>query len=275
MASLSPLISALPTLSGYLWVLQKAVYGLPDAGRVFEDFLASKLTELEWTTGLFPGVWFLRNKDGELCGIVATYVDDFLILGIGEDAASLVDPLKDFITCGDYTKLTEGRFVGVQFEITTDGVFTHQTDYISSLSLLPEHIGSSFKPTDKPLPVRSTHEDDVSLPLDSRGASLFRTLLSQVGYVANCTRPDVALAHSYLSRFMAAPTERAFRLLLQTLRYLRTNPSLNIHIHASDSRDELTGVMHGDASFGNAASPHPQLAWILFINGFPLMHKSR
>uniref|UniRef100_A0A0G4HPT3 Integrase catalytic domain-containing protein n=1 Tax=Chromera velia CCMP2878 TaxID=1169474 RepID=A0A0G4HPT3_9ALVE len=264
-----------PDHGQYLWVLQKAVYGLPDAGQVFEDFFASKLTELRWTTGLFPGVWFLCDKDGKLRGIVATYVDDLLILGIGEDAASLVDPLKDFITCDDYTELTEGRFVGVQFEVTTDGVFTHQTDYISSLSLPPEHIGSSFKPADKPLPVGSTHEDDVSPPLDSRGASLFRTLLGQIRYVANCTRPDVALAHSYLSRFMAAPTERAFRLLLQTLRYLRTNPSLGIHIHASDSPDELTGVMHGDASFGNAASPHPQSAWILFINGFPLMHKSR
>uniref|UniRef100_A0A0G4HVD1 Integrase catalytic domain-containing protein n=1 Tax=Chromera velia CCMP2878 TaxID=1169474 RepID=A0A0G4HVD1_9ALVE len=132
-----------PNHGQYLWVLQKAVYGLPDAGRVFEDFLASKLTELGWTTSLFPGVWFLRDKDGELRGIVATYVDDLLILGIGEDAASLVDPLKDFITCGDYTELTEGRFVGVQFEVTTDGVFMHQTDYISSLSLPPEHIGSS------------------------------------------------------------------------------------------------------------------------------------
>uniref|UniRef100_A0A0G4GJ65 Integrase catalytic domain-containing protein n=1 Tax=Chromera velia CCMP2878 TaxID=1169474 RepID=A0A0G4GJ65_9ALVE len=264
-----------PDHGQYLWVLQKAVYGLPDAGRVFEDFFASKLTELGWTTGLFPGVWFLRDKDGDLRGIVVTYVDDLLILGIGEDTASLVDPLKDFITCGDYTELTEGRFVGVQFEVTTDGVFTHQTDYISSLSLPPEHIGSSFKPADKPLPVGSMHEDDVSPPLDSRGASLFRTLLGQVGYVANYTRPDVALAYSYLSRFMAAPTERAFQLLLQTLRYLRTNPSLGIHIHTSDSPDELTGVVHGDASFGNAASPHPQSAWILFINGFPLMHKSR
>uniref|UniRef100_A0A0G4HZ96 Reverse transcriptase Ty1/copia-type domain-containing protein n=1 Tax=Chromera velia CCMP2878 TaxID=1169474 RepID=A0A0G4HZ96_9ALVE len=161
----------------YLWVLQKAVYGLPDAGQVFEDFFISKLTELRWTTGLFPGVWFLCNKDGKLRGIVATYVDDLLILGIGEDAASLVDPLKDFITYGDYTKLTKGRFVGVQFEVTTDRVFTHQIDYISSLFLPPEHIGSSFKPANKPLPVGSTHKDDVSPPLDSRGASLFRTLL--------------------------------------------------------------------------------------------------
>uniref|UniRef100_A0A0G4HH11 Integrase catalytic domain-containing protein n=1 Tax=Chromera velia CCMP2878 TaxID=1169474 RepID=A0A0G4HH11_9ALVE len=273
LAAISP--SDHPDHGQYLWVLQKAVYGLPDAGRVFEDFLVSKLTELGWTTGLFPGVWFLDNKDGELCGIVATYVDDLLILGIGEDATSLVDPLKDFITCGDYTELTEGRFVSVQFEVTTDGVFTHQTDYISSLSLPPEHIGSSFKPADKPLPVGSTHEDNMSPPLNSRGASLFYTLLGQVGYVANCTRPDMALAYSYLSRFMAAPTERAFRLLFQIFRYLRTNSSLGIHIHAFDSPDELTGVVYGDASFGNTASPHPQSAWILFINGFPLMHKSR
>uniref|UniRef100_A0A0G4IAC4 Reverse transcriptase Ty1/copia-type domain-containing protein n=1 Tax=Chromera velia CCMP2878 TaxID=1169474 RepID=A0A0G4IAC4_9ALVE len=45
-----------PDYGQFLWVLRKAVYGLPDAGKVFEDFLTSILCSLGWEPTLFPGV---------------------------------------------------------------------------------------------------------------------------------------------------------------------------------------------------------------------------
>uniref|UniRef100_A0A0G4GI75 Reverse transcriptase Ty1/copia-type domain-containing protein n=1 Tax=Chromera velia CCMP2878 TaxID=1169474 RepID=A0A0G4GI75_9ALVE len=77
-----------PNHGQFLWVLRKAVYGLPDAGKVFEDFLTSVLRSLGWEPTLFLGVWVLRHADGELHALLATYCDDLLILGIGEDAAA-------------------------------------------------------------------------------------------------------------------------------------------------------------------------------------------
>uniref|UniRef100_A0A0G4HPK0 Reverse transcriptase Ty1/copia-type domain-containing protein n=1 Tax=Chromera velia CCMP2878 TaxID=1169474 RepID=A0A0G4HPK0_9ALVE len=102
-----------PDHGQFLWVLHKAVYGLPDAGKVFEDFLTSVLRSLGWEPTLFPGVWVLCSTDGELRALLATYCDDLLILGIGEDTAATIDPLKDIVMCSDYTNLSEGRFVGV------------------------------------------------------------------------------------------------------------------------------------------------------------------
>uniref|UniRef100_A0A0G4H9U0 Reverse transcriptase Ty1/copia-type domain-containing protein n=1 Tax=Chromera velia CCMP2878 TaxID=1169474 RepID=A0A0G4H9U0_9ALVE len=202
-----------PDHEQFLWVLRKAVYGLPDAGKVFKDFLTSVFRSLGWEPTLFPGVWVLRSADGELCALMATYCDDLLILGIREDAAATIDPLKDIVTCGDYTDLSEGRFIGVQFDVSTTGVFCYQHDYVASL-VLPPNMAGSDRRADKPLPVGSMHEDDTSPLLSAAGVKVFRTLLGQVGYVESCTRPDVALAHSYLSRFLASPTERALRLLL-------------------------------------------------------------
>uniref|UniRef100_A0A0G4G5J0 Reverse transcriptase Ty1/copia-type domain-containing protein n=1 Tax=Chromera velia CCMP2878 TaxID=1169474 RepID=A0A0G4G5J0_9ALVE len=119
------------------------------------------------------------------------------------------------------------------------------------------------------------HEDDTSPLLSAVGVKVFRTLLGQVGYVASCTRPDVTLAYLYLSRFLASPTERALRLLLQTVRYLHSHPSLGIHVRPSSDPTKLTAIEHGDSSFGNAASPHPQTGWVVFINNSPLIWKSR
>uniref|UniRef100_A0A0G4IA33 Reverse transcriptase Ty1/copia-type domain-containing protein n=1 Tax=Chromera velia CCMP2878 TaxID=1169474 RepID=A0A0G4IA33_9ALVE len=264
-----------PNRGHHLWKLLKAVYGLPDADKVFEDFLSSKLRELGWSTTLFPGVWFLRGADEEIRGILCTYVDNLLLIDIGEDAADLSGPLRDHVVCGDDTDATSGCFVGVQFNVTADGILIYQHDYISSFSLPPEFSSSESCPADKPLPVGATHEEDISPPLDTAGARVYRELLGQVGYVAYCTRPNISLAHSYLSRFMAAPTERAFRLLLQTIRYLRSTPSLGIPIRPSLNPDELIAVVHADASFGTPDSPHPQTGWLLFLQGSPLLYKSR
>uniref|UniRef100_A0A0G4HQW8 Reverse transcriptase Ty1/copia-type domain-containing protein n=1 Tax=Chromera velia CCMP2878 TaxID=1169474 RepID=A0A0G4HQW8_9ALVE len=219
---------------------------------------------------LFPGVWVLHRADGALCALLATYCDDLLILGIGEDAAATIDPFKDIVTCGDYTDLSGDRFVGVQFDVSTTGVFCYQHDYIASL-VLPPDMASSDRHADKPLPVGSTHEDDTSPLLFAAGVKVFRTLLGQVGYVASYTRPDVALVYSYLSYFLASPTERALRLLLQTVRYLRSHPFLRIHVRPSSDPTELTAIEHGDSSFGNTASPHPQTGWVVFINNSPLI----
>uniref|UniRef100_A0A0G4F3S1 Reverse transcriptase Ty1/copia-type domain-containing protein n=1 Tax=Chromera velia CCMP2878 TaxID=1169474 RepID=A0A0G4F3S1_9ALVE len=136
-------------------------------------------------------------------------------------------------------------------------------------------MAGSDRRADKPLPVGSTHEDDTSPLLSAAGVKVFRTLLGQVSYMASCTRPDVALAHSYLSCFLASPTERALRLLLQTVRYLRSHPSLGIYVRPSSDPTKLTTIEHGDSSFGNAASPHPQTGWVVFINNSPLIWKSR
>uniref|UniRef100_A0A0G4F2A1 Uncharacterized protein n=1 Tax=Chromera velia CCMP2878 TaxID=1169474 RepID=A0A0G4F2A1_9ALVE len=92
------------------------------------------------------------------------------------------------------------------------------------------------------------HEDDTSPLLSAAGVKVFRTLLRQVGYVTSYTRPDVALAHSYLLRFLASPTERALRLLLQTVCYLRSHPSLGIHVCPSSDPTKLTAIEHGDSS---------------------------
>uniref|UniRef100_A0A0G4HAP1 Reverse transcriptase Ty1/copia-type domain-containing protein n=1 Tax=Chromera velia CCMP2878 TaxID=1169474 RepID=A0A0G4HAP1_9ALVE len=232
-----------PDYGQFLWVLRKAVYGLPDAGKVFEDFLTSVLRSFGWKPTLFPGMWVLRRADGELRALLATYYDDLLILGISEDAAATIDPLKDIVIYGDYTDLSEGHFIGVQFNVSTTGVFCHQHNYVVSLVLPPDMAGSNRR-ADKPLPVGSTHEDGTSPLLSAAGVKVFRTLLGQVGYVASCTRLDIALMHS-------------------------------IYIRPSSDPTKLTAIEYGDSSFGNAASPHPQTGWVVFINNSPLIWKSR
>uniref|UniRef100_A0A0G4HAK7 Reverse transcriptase Ty1/copia-type domain-containing protein n=1 Tax=Chromera velia CCMP2878 TaxID=1169474 RepID=A0A0G4HAK7_9ALVE len=130
-------------------------------------------------------MWALYRADGELRALLATYCDDLLILGIGEDAAATIDPLKDIVMCGDYTDLLEGRFVSVQFDVSTTGMFCHQHDYVASL-VLPCDMAGSDRRADKPLPVGSTHEDDTSPLLSAAGVKVFRGRLRGELHTARC-----------------------------------------------------------------------------------------
>uniref|UniRef100_A0A0G4FIF6 Reverse transcriptase Ty1/copia-type domain-containing protein n=1 Tax=Chromera velia CCMP2878 TaxID=1169474 RepID=A0A0G4FIF6_9ALVE len=162
-----------PSFGQFLWRLRKAVYGMPDAGKIFEKHLRTVLLAVGWEESLFHGLFFLRGEDGELRGIIATYVDDLFILGLREDASSLEIPIRETLSVGESAEITEERFIGVQFRTTADGsLFTHQYDYVSSMVLLSDAPGTDRR-ADKPLPVGATHEDDESPLLSDEGVRVF------------------------------------------------------------------------------------------------------
>uniref|UniRef100_A0A0G4IDK7 Integrase catalytic domain-containing protein n=1 Tax=Chromera velia CCMP2878 TaxID=1169474 RepID=A0A0G4IDK7_9ALVE len=187
-----------PDHGQFLWVLRKAVYGLSDAGKVFEDFLTSVLRSLGWEPTLFPGMWVLRSADGKLRALLATYCDDLLILGIGEDAVAIIDPLKDIVTCGDYTDLSEGRFVGVQFDVSTTGVFCYQLDYVASLVLPPDLACRQASPcrtdwvvfiNNSPLIWKSRRQSRIARSTTRAEVLALEEGIDTALHFANCTAP--------------------------------------------------------------------------------------
>jgi len=73
---------------------------------------------------------------------------------------------------------------------------------------------------------KCTAMDDPGQPLDSN-----RQYISLVGallYLATCTRPDIAFAVSYLSRFSAAPPVPLWTAAQRVLLYLRSHSHLGL-----------------------------------------------
>lgn len=68
----------------YVWKLLKNVYGIPNAGRLFELFIEKSLTGIGWKriNGLKHS-WIKTTHNG-INGYLAVYVDDFLAIGINQ-----------------------------------------------------------------------------------------------------------------------------------------------------------------------------------------------
>ena len=76
--------------------------------------------------------------------------------------------------------------------------------------------------------------------MDTPGQALpsnrqYLSLVGALNYLATCTRPDIAFAVSYLSRFSAIPTVPLWQAAKRVLLYLRTHSTLGLtYTHSSD-----------------------------------------
>ena len=67
---------------GKMWKLQICIYGLNHAPREWYDRVEQELFKLGGRKNLYDEALFQwNNKDGALCGILATHVDDFVYCG--------------------------------------------------------------------------------------------------------------------------------------------------------------------------------------------------
>ena len=82
--------------------MNKAIYGLKDAGKHFERHFHGILKELGYRQTHIRGVWG-KLKDGKLLGLLAHFVDNCMFAGVEETADNLAEELKAKIDCSETT----------------------------------------------------------------------------------------------------------------------------------------------------------------------------
>uniref|UniRef100_A0A0G4IG64 Reverse transcriptase Ty1/copia-type domain-containing protein n=1 Tax=Chromera velia CCMP2878 TaxID=1169474 RepID=A0A0G4IG64_9ALVE len=153
-----------PDHGQFLWLLNRALYGLRDSGNLWDRSRNKTLAAAGWVPSSVQGMWWKWTGKPEaptsrLLGILPTFVDDFAILPIGCSAVQLA---REIAAKGGYqmkiTKPKNGtlRWAGVDFNVSRDSVRIHQTEYLLSLPL-PEGMGesedsSASAPSSAPVP---------------------------------------------------------------------------------------------------------------------------
>ena len=91
-------------------------------------------------------------------------------------------------------------------------------------------------------------------------------------FVATVSRPHLAYACTWLSKFNQVPTKRARRLLDGALRYAHATAKTSITLKRPGKDFYLSA--HVDASFASATEIYPQSGFIVMAEGVPVMWKS-
>ena len=117
---------------GMLWKLKKPLYGLNDASRKFwlrvkKAFADFGLRRIEGDEALY----FKRDEEGRLEGMISTHVDDFNMAGTDNFLETITEKIKGTL---DVSKVedTKFQFTGIDVEKRNGSIKISMNDYTAS-----------------------------------------------------------------------------------------------------------------------------------------------
>ena len=140
--------------------------------------------------------------------------------------------------------------LGVEIARNKDSVVLKQTAYIQKMveNHFPDGVPANDK--DTKYPCDKSIEDLVAVAQadeatrDPESIRKYQSIVGALLYAATNTRPDIALAVSYLCRCMAKPTPELHQAALRVLRYLHRTRHLGLRYEMSE--EDLKGYSDSD-----------------------------
>ena len=216
-----------------VWKLRKSLYGLNDAARQFYNCVEEELKKLGVIRSNIDPALFMYMKNGEVVGILATHVDDFIHCGevVFEE---VMEKLRNRLIAG---KVEEGVFSYVGFDIKQekDGIVLDQSRYMKELS------------TEEIKPQRAREKLD-SLTKDEH--KKFRSLVGKCNWASRGCRPDVAFDVIDLSTRFHNPVVGDLVRANKLITKLKEEASY-VFYPRIDAKADWKLVVLSDASFGN------------------------
>ena len=243
--------------------LKKALYGLKQSGLLWYDTIRTALANMDFTpTDTDPCVFHDRDSN-----ILVLYVDDGLLFTRTTSAADrILQQLQQHFPIKDLG--IPKTFLGWRIHVNHDHheIFINQSNYARDLG---NKYAAGLPPKATPL----IHGADI----DANGPPCDKDKYAEINgsnnYLAQCTRPDIALAVSILSRHLASPTKAALKAARNTASYAAATADYGLLYTRAD---KLSLSVYCDASFApDENNRKSRTGYIIFINNTPVAWKSQ
>jgi hypothetical protein len=252
--------------------LNKGLYGLKQAGRIWYEAVHSFIEELGFLrTTADPCVYTRTSPEGRV--IVGLHVDDFVLAG----QPCAIDTFRnEFRTRFSTKELGEAKYiVGLQISQSFFGITVSQSTYIKSF--VQDIVPNDTHTVDVPLAggevkviISAITKGEESPPIDK---TVYKHIVGKTMYAMVGTRPDIAFAVGFLGRYAAAPNEIHLKAALDLISYLRTHSDHSIYY----PRGEGVARFHGyvDADWGGAEDRKSTGAFIFMLGNSPISWQSK
>ncbi|SCV73074.1 BQ2448_7003 [Microbotryum intermedium] len=209
--------------------LHRSIYGLKQAGRVWNDTINATLASIGYNR-LSCGECIFRKADSLGDHYIALYIDDLLFFG--PDLSEIDRFLDQLDTLYGIKRLSPAeRVLGVQVvRHNVGGISLLQRQYL--IDVLTRFGMSECNPCKSPmeanlqlLPEPNPDDDDNST---------YRSMVGSLMYGVVATRPDLAHAVGYLSRFVGKAGPAHLEAAKRILRYIKGSLDLGIHYIRND-----------------------------------------
>ncbi|GBM68281.1 Retrovirus-related Pol polyprotein from transposon RE1 [Araneus ventricosus] len=227
---------------GKVYRLKKSIYGLPQSGRNWYFKLKSELERIGLKEIASDNCVFVMINKNEVL-VLCIYVD--VIALFSNDIVLSNNVIRKLKTIFELKETTDGeKFLGIEVRRNENGFSLSQVEYINFL--LEKYNMSLCNSVKTPM---SKNEDKF---FDSGNKFVnvteFQTLIGELLYLANRTRPDISFTVTYLSQFCQKPEQKHLKLAKKILRHLKgTKEKTPVY-------SNKVGCINAssDASWGNA-----------------------
>lgn len=259
--------------------LQKSLYGLAAAGRLWSDELRNHMEKQGFKRTHADGGMYVRGKLGDSnYMVVFSWVDDLTLMGSKASIDGFMQALKDAKL--ETSSSGELAFI-VNLQIKRDRanktITLSQEGYIKNL--LERFQMLDAKEASTPM-IPNTHLgemcDDPSVDRPAKSHSKYMELVGSLLYISNTCRPDITFATSQLSRFMNKPKEHHWNAAIHVLRYLKGTMNLGIVFDGKTTykRNLVYGFADSDWA-GEKDGARSTSGNVFILNGAPVSWASK
>ena len=234
-----------------LWKLDKCVYGLNDAARMWYFTVWEELESLGCRRSVFDyGVFTWLDQNQKLAGVFQSHVDDFLWSGTNEFNELVIQPLCQKFKVGNQSE-TSFKYVGINIAQRDDGIILDQLDYIQNI---------------EPISLTRDRHLQKEDPCTNKEATMYRQLVGKLNWIANQSRPDIFFDVCQLSSLMKTPEVGNLMKANKILSKVKETP-LCTKFPDLGNLEKLKIICYSDASLGNLSSGKSVGGHVIFLLG--------
>lgn len=246
--------------------LFKSIYGLKQAAREWNEILVTALSAAGAIQSENDQCLFTINTHNDVAYILI-HVDDMLIAASNRDIIKHIE--RVFNQHFETKNLGEAKqFLGIKIEKIDGSYYISQPAYIEKI--VKENKLSDSKSSFYPI-----DPGYYSLKgLNITNISEYRTIIGQVLYVANHTRPDISASVTILSRCLQNPRDCDITQAKSIVRYLNGTKHLKLKLNSTLENSAL--VAYCDADFAEDKTDRKSTTgFMVFVNGGLISWRSR
>ena len=224
------------------------VYGANDAPMNWFTTFDSDVKKGGWQQSQFdPCLYFLRDSQGQLCGVLGAHVDDTITGGSGSRYEEAIAALKARFPYRKW-RIGNGEFCGVQYrqDPLTFEISFGQKEYA-------EHL--------RPINLSKERLRNKEALATDREVAALRAINGACTWLSSQSRPDIATQTSFSQQCFPNPKVKDLVFANQLIH--RAKQHSNVEVTVKHIPWNQLGVcFHSDASFGNAKALRTQAGYI-------------
>lgn len=250
--------------------LKKTIYGLKQSMRRWNIRLVTYLLSQGYVQShADPSLFILRSEKNEIKSIIATYVDDCILIGEFDEITKAKEVLSSEFKMTDLNEMS--GILGVNVIQSADSIALDQRAYLNRL--LQKFGMLDCRPVSIPaLPekINQINEDEeAKKPFDQ---NLYRQAVGSLLYLSKCTRPDVTYAVNQVAKNMEKPTQEDWMKVKRIFRYLKGTIDYALTYARGESNQ---AIGYSDASYAMNEDRKSTSGYVFLMNGTAITWRSK